>query len=127
MPFIRYWNFGGHGYGLNVANLNWNQAQAEASSVGGYLVEVGTEAENNFLKSILSDELSDLRNDFSFDYQDRSLAFLNRDTTAADGGGSAYVWMGGTDNQNEGRWIWAKTGEAINLSRSEWGVWSSRF
>ena len=31
-------------------------------------------------------------------------------TSANDGGGAAYVWLGGDDQASEGRWVWQKSG-----------------
>ena len=121
MSFIRFWNFNGHGYGLFVNNLNWANARSSALSSGGYLAEVNDVGENNFIKTILNDELSSLSSDSSFDYKDTSLTFLYEDTVAPDGGGAAYVWLGGTDESIEGSWIWDKSGQAISTGRDEWG------
>ena len=85
------------------------------------MAEVNDIDENNFIKTILNDELSSLSSDSSFDYQDISLTFLYEDTVAPDGGGAAYVWLGGTDESVEGSWIWDKSGQVISTSRDEWG------
>ena len=121
MSFVRFWNFNGHGYGLFVNNLTWSSARSSALSFGGYLAEVNDVGENNFIKSILNDELSSLSSDSSFDYQDISLTFLYEDTVAPDGGGSAYVWLGGSDESLEGSWIWDKSNQTISITREEWG------
>ena len=39
-------------------------------------------------------------------------------TTAADGGGAKYVWLGATDQVTEGTWIWANNAQ---MSYSKWG------
>lgn len=85
------------------------------------MAEVNDVGENNFIKTILKDELSSLSSDSSFDYQDTSLTFLYQNTIAPDGGGAAYVWLGGTDESIEGSWIWDKSKQAISTSRDEWG------
>ena len=121
MSFIRFWNFNGHGYGLYVNNLNWATARSSALSSGGYLAEVNDVSENDFIKSILNDELNSLSSDSLFDYQDISLTFLREDTVALDGGGVAYVWLGGTDESYEGSWIWDKSNQSISTTREEWG------
>ena len=116
MSFIRFWNFNGHGYGLYVNNLNWATARSSALSSGGYLAEVNDVSENDFIKSILNDELNSLSSDSLFDYQDISLTFLREDTVASDGGGAAYVWLGGTDESYEGSWIWDKSNQSISTT-----------
>ena len=63
MTFIRFWNFNGHGYGLNVTRSNWSAAQSYALEQGGYLVEIDSAAENSFLESITSDGLTGLADD----------------------------------------------------------------
>ena len=121
MSFIRFWNYNNHGYGIYVDNLNWSSARSSALSSGGYLAEVNDVDENNFIKTILNDELSSLSSDSSFDYQDTSLTFLYRDTIAPDGGGAAYVWLGGTDESVEGSWVWDNSQQVISTNRDEWG------
>jgi len=121
MPFIRYWNHNGHGYGLDVSNMTWGQARDSAVNAGGYLAEINDASENEFIKTILVDPLSGLAEDFSFNYPDRSLSFLYSNTVAPDGGGAAYVWIGGTDAGNEGNWTWDNSKTPISTSRAEWG------
>ena len=124
MAFIRFWNYNGHGYGLNVTLSNWADAQSYARSKGGYLVEINSANENNFVDEILSDGLTGLddpnRSD-PFDYADRSLEYVHENSVSKDGGGSYYVWTGGTDSENEGQWIWANSRSPISLSNPLWG------
>ena len=39
-------------------------------------------------------------------------------TTAADGGGAKYVWLGATDQLNEGTWIWENGSQ---MTFDNWG------
>ena len=104
VTFIRFWNFNGHGYGLNVSRSDWSTAQSYALEQGGYLVEIDSAAENSFLESITLDGLTGLADDVGegFVYADTSLEYTPSKSISSDGGGAAYLWTGGTDAANEG-------------------------
>ena len=101
------WNgASGNSYGLYKVAKTWNDAQVSAEGLGGYLVKVNSAAENTELFSVLSSQLS--------------LADLDN-TWAADGGGSAYVWLGASDSVTEGSWKWIADGTTLSTTRAEWG------
>lgn len=70
--------------------MTWTNAAAFAVEQGGYLAEINSADEN---KAIFNEALNN--------------ASLNlTQTTALDGGGAAYVWIGGNDLESEGKWFW---------------------
>ena len=123
VTFIRFWNFNGHGYGLNVSRSDWSTAQSYALEQGGYLVEIDSAAENSFLESITLDGLTGLADDVGegFVYADTSLEYTPSKSISFDGGGAAYLWTGGTDAANEGQWIWSNSKKSISLTNPLWG------
>ena len=93
--------FNGHAYELVQTQRNWADAKADAASrsVGGefgFLAEIGSQSENN----AIFNELSTLLDANALD-----------DTTAPDGGGSAYIWLGANDLDTEGTWLWDNSGD----------------
>lgn len=82
--------FGGHTYEFVTSARDWAAAAAYAVAQGGYLAVVTSSAEN---AAILQAALSDP-------------AFLAAAPRANDGGGGAYLWLGGSDAQTEGQWVW---------------------
>ncbi len=87
----------------------WDQAQADAVSRGGNLVKIEGVAENALILSKISGKIS---------------------TTASDGGGTVYAWIGGRENGTEGTYQWAdgtvywtggKTGAAAGTLYTNWG------
>lgn len=74
----------------------WPGAAACALSKGGTLVEINDQAEQDqiFLQLGLA-------------------GITNANTVAPDGGGGAYVWIGGNDMTAEGTWVW--DGDGNNL------------
>ncbi len=65
----------------------WVNAAACAVERGGYLIEINDVSEQNMIFP--------------------SLPFINfQNTTAPDGGGGGYLWIGGNDMATEGMWIW---------------------
>ena len=72
------------------------RSSAEALSVAGesgYLAIIDSASENTRIRNFLGSATS------SSDYSR---------TSADDGGGAAYVWLGGDDQASEGRWVWQK-------------------
>ena len=121
MGIIRYWNYNGHGYGLVAKDYTWDEAKAYANSKNGYLVEINDYGENNFLKSILVDGLTNIDRDLNFDYQDKTLEYVPDKYKAIDGGDAPYAWTGGNDKDLEGTWLWYESNKPISLDAPEWG------
>ena len=100
------WTFKNSLYELHKTPKSFNAASQAAIDAGGHLVEIDDAEENN----AIFQEVSRLVDTSEFS-----------STTSQDGGGSAYVWIGGTDQASEGAWKWTNNGNTIALSRSEWG------
>jgi hypothetical protein len=88
--------YGGHTYQLFTTAKTWPSAAADAVSremygKTGQLVRIDSQAEND---EIIAQLLAAIPSgDFS-------------KTSAPDGGGGAYVWLGATDRYVEGVWRW---------------------
>ncbi len=105
-------------YELIKENKNWTSAASCATSRGGFLAEINSATEQD---SIYANLLQ--------------AGVNNSSTIAQDGGGAAYVWIGGNDISSEGRWIWngdnsgagthfwqgARSGNAIAGLYNNWG------
>ncbi|NBS12922.1 MAG: hypothetical protein EBS77_09720 [Gammaproteobacteria bacterium] len=102
-PLTNAWTYNGHTYQLINSPKSWEAARADAITRGGYLAEINDLAENEAIYSQL---------------QARAGSTATR---AADGGDSRYIWLGGTDRDNEGQWTWSYSGQSISTGRSEWG------
>jgi len=76
-------------YEIVQETKTWVEAAACAVARGGKLVEVNDEAEQDELFLQLG-----------------NAAIVNANTIAPDGGGGAYVWIGGNDLTTEGEWFW---------------------
>ena len=107
-PLTNAWTYEGHTYQLIKSAKNWSDAVADSLTRGGYLVEADTLAENQDL----FDRLRGLLSQAEFDQTRSGLE---------EGGGAAYVWLGGSDIETEGTWIWAKSGKSITLNTPPWG------
>jgi hypothetical protein len=83
----RAYSHNGHYYVLTFAAKNWNDAQAEAAALGGNLVTINSQAEQDFLKRTL------LSDDHRFD----------------------IYWIGLNDNAVEGAFEWA-SGEPVTYT-----------
>ena len=113
------WIHGASEYHLYSEPKTWQEAKLVAESLGGKLAEIETENENtNFYKNVkkyISPE--------SFDQ-----------TIGTDGGGIAYIWLGGSDgdttstqSSTEWNWKWSNSNLEIPRSRDEWGTgWSGK-
>jgi hypothetical protein len=74
------------------------KSDAESRSIDGYrgyLVNIDDDDENEVIEDWLGTRVS-------------SSEYAN--TSAADGGGAAYVWIGADDRSSEGRWVWQRAG-----------------
>lgn len=117
-----FFQHGGHTYQLVTTPTSWSSAKTNAENstfngFPGYLAIIETEAENAAIYSALQSQIA-------------SSAFAA--TSAEDGGGSAYVWLGANDLDTEGQWIWAPTGDpfwsgnqsgvSVSSRYNNWGV-----
>jgi len=108
---------GAKNYEIIKENKTWTAARTCAIQRGGRLAVVESQFE-----------------------QDSLFAFINRSgitsssTIAPDGGGAAYVWLGGNDRTTEGVWVWdsfgsgtgqfwqgTRTGNAVGGLYNNWG------
>lgn len=95
-----FFEFNGHTYQVVTTPLSWSAAKSGANNstyngVSGYLAVIDSEAENAAIYNQLQANIG-------------SGSFGS--TTASDGGGSAYVWIGANDLSTEGTWVWDNTG-----------------
>lgn len=102
-PLTNAWTYNGHTYQLITNASSWENARRDAITRGGYLAEVNDSAENVAIYTEL---------------QTRAGSSAPR---ASDGGDSRYIWLGGTDAEVEGQWIWSNSRDTISRGRSEWG------
>nr|XP_034322070.1 uncharacterized protein LOC117688290 [Crassostrea gigas] len=79
-----------HIYRLFLDNLPWADAEKQCEGINGYRAEIGSPDENNWILNFIQN---------SHPY--------------------VSVWIGGNDLQNEGTFIWSRSGQAIN-----WNNWS---
>ena len=103
---------------------NWTNASACAVQRGGYLVQINSQGEQDTVYATIMG----------------AAGVNNTYVSVTDGGGIAYVWIGATDRQTEGTWLWdgnydntganfwtgqgtagAGGGVAINSSYNNWG------
>ncbi len=115
-----YFYHEGHSYLMVKQKKTWTEAAADAVAKGGYLVEIGSKAEQNAVWQAI------LKEGISSDY-----------AKAADGGDIGYIWIGAGDRwSGEGNWIWngadksgtfplfwfgSSTGSAVGGSYVNWG------
>jgi hypothetical protein len=79
----------GHSYLVVKQKKNWVAAAKDAVAKGGYLVEIDDQAEQNAVYAGI------LASGVKTDY-----------VAVPDGGGAAYLWIGGYDATEEGSWLW---------------------
>ena len=82
-------NYNGHSYKLIKELKSWANAATCAVSDGGYLVEIADAAEQTAVYNGI------VVSGISTSYY-----------AVSDGGGSSYVWIGATDKNVEGTWLW---------------------
>jgi hypothetical protein len=99
--------FEGNGsvYSVYSTPMTWAKANAYAKSLGGQLAVIEDESENDFLYQQIMDLMSS-----------SDLA----KSTAKDGGGAAYVWLGATDAVTEGVWKWVNN-QDLDTDNFMWG------
>ena len=79
------YTFNGHTYEKVELPMSWAEASKFAEEKSGTLVKIESFQENTFLRSFMS----------------------QTQTSASDGGGSEYFWLGGSDTDIEGDWRWS--------------------
>lgn len=90
--------FEGNNYEIVKENKSWIDASACAVERGGILAEINSELEQ-----------------ISIFNEINSNAGINiNNTIAPDGGGGAYVWIGGNDLSIEGNWVWDGNNDGQN-------------
>ncbi len=99
----------GKSYKLVKTKKSWTDAAAWAAQDGGHLVHIESKAEQDSLWAAIQ------ASGISMQY-----------TSVADGGGVAYVWIGGTDKQSEGTWLWDgdNDGNGTNFYKGQ-GSWGA--
>lgn len=116
---IHSFSYNGTSYELVKENKTWVNAATCAVSRGGILAEIDNVNEQNAIFSEIS----------------ANGGITNSNTVAPDGGGGAYIWIGGNDILTEGNWIWdgdntgssvqfwmgTSTGTAVGGLYSNWG------
>lgn len=90
---IYSFTYNGINYEIVKENKNWDDAAACAVERGGFLARIDSADENAAVFSAAS--------------TDAGIVVAN--TVAPDGGGASYLWLGGTDKNTEGDWIWDGT------------------
>ncbi len=111
------YNIGSKTYGVVKEAKTWSAARACAVQFMGKLAIVESQLEQDSIFAILN----------------RS-GIVTSSTTAPDGGGAAYVWLGGNDRGTEGTWVWdsyaggtgqfwqgARTGTVVGGLYNNWG------
>ena len=95
--------FGGHQYLVFSNAKTYEEALIAASQVdsaaASSLVKIDSQEENDFIFNLLKSS--------------------NITTSAEDGAGASYAWIGASDAQTEGSWLWVDNSE---LSYTNWGT-----
>jgi len=106
-------------YEVVKINKTWQEAIAAAVAQGGYLAEINSQAEQDEIFNQLSSKAG----------------IVKTATVADEGGGAAYVWIGGSDFNSEGEWVFdgdsdgtgtkfwqgASNGSIIDGQYNNWG------
>ncbi len=96
-------------YKIVTTMKTWSDAAAYAVQDGGHLVEIGSQAEQDGIWAA---------------FQNSGISTTY--TTVNDGGGIAYIWIGATDKNIEGTWIWDgnNDGQGTNFytGQGSWGA-----
>jgi hypothetical protein len=93
----------GHTYKLVESPASWDEATATAAEISlgeeaGYLARIDSAAENAAIVSALSAHLSpaQLANSIPNDVSE-----------------APFIWIGGSDEDREGRWLWSNNGDSF--------------
>ncbi len=110
-----------HLYTIVKDKKSWKDAQKSAISMGGYLVEINSEGENDFI-------LQQLKNNISQDEYNQ--------TNISDRSINAYVWTGALNSEENNKWLWDYhkifiwdgfiDGKSIGHAYNNWGKSQNR-
>lgn len=92
---IYSFTYNGKNYEIVKEMKTWADAAICAVERGGYLVEINDQNEQTAVYNAIS-----------------SAGVSTTYTTISNGGGIAYVWIGGTDQASEGIWLWDGNNDA---------------
>ena len=98
-------------YKLVMRPSSHHRASAIARGMGGKLAELESADESNQFAEALTGLIAD-----------RSLVKKLSKTTASDGSGGSYFWLGGSDKSSEGDWRWLSSDQPIPGTRSDWAT-----
>lgn len=105
----------GNKYIFYTNPLSWSDANLFALKIGGHLAKIDTTDENTEIFNNIYSCLGKSHDPLS---------------TANDGGGSSYVWLGGTANLTTKSWSWSYDNTPIDTKSPLWGTgklqWSGR-
>ncbi|XP_060583210.1 perlucin-like protein [Ruditapes philippinarum] len=86
--------FGNSLYFIGKESVKWSQAVDTCKALDGYLVQIQDSKENEFITDLVNSTFAEIKDVFG-------------------------VWIGGSDMQNEGSWIWEHSKASIVFSN--WG------
>ncbi|MBU0475311.1 MAG: T9SS type A sorting domain-containing protein [Bacteroidetes bacterium] len=110
--------YSGNKYEIIKQTFNWEAVAQIANERGGILAEINSQEEQDTI----------------FHYLQNCDIDISK-TISTGGGGASYVWIGGTDIKEEGKWFWdgnfdgigkqfwegTKTGNSVNGLYNNWG------
>jgi hypothetical protein len=85
--------YNGNDYAIVKDQMTWDDAQSCSFQLGGALVNIDTQEEQDAIWSEIP-----------------NAGIINSNTSAPDGGQAAYLWLGASDSDEEGKWVWNGTG-----------------
>lgn len=98
---IYEFKIGSKSYELIKEKKSWVAAATCAKERGGYLVQINDQSEQTAVYAAI-----------------QSSGISTTYSGVMDGGGTSYVWIGGTDKKTEGSWIW--DGDGNDLGNLFW-------
>ena len=93
--------YNGTTYQIVDTAKTWAEAKSYAESMNGYLAIVSSQGENDAIIA-------------------QALSYISTANSADDGGGSRYVWLGGSDSETEGSFKWVN-GAVLSSGYTNWG------
>lgn len=93
--------FGGHTYKIISEPATWEEAASAAAEMSlagksGYLARINSARENAAILNAVMDHLTEAQRAASL---------------AEDGSETPFIWLGGSDRDREGQWVWSDNGD----------------